>query len=432
MQTGAGPRWRSWSLLILAATGGLMAFGLSALLLVFGGGALLGANFQPARTVSLFNLAWTSALVGGLCIPTVVFAIRELNGKSAQPRSSRKSFLLASAAMLLWAALVLLFKPVETSQLAWLLLPPLVVVATLIPLWWYLEIGGRGLGSQPNTRTWGLVSSSLVVTLPLTLVIQILVLVVVFIGAMIYISTQPALLEQLMQYSTLFTDPNIDPTQLTDVMTGWLQQPWAIVLMLTLIAGVFPLLEELLKPLALWLFAGDRLSPAQGFVGGMVCGASFALWENLSALSTAGDGSGTITLVARVGTGLLHILTTGLVGWGMASAWQDRRSIPRLVGAYLAASLIHGTWNAFGVFSGVAPLLQLADGAPGLATALGDSASIVLFILILVNLFLLIFINTRLRKRLAAREVSIPQAAQSAALQEESHDRSEQETYRQD
>ena len=55
---------------------------------------------------------------------------------------------------------------------------------------------------------------------------------------------------------------------------------------------------------------------AQGFVAGMLSGACFALYENLTALSAAGSGNGTTILLARVGTGLLHIVTAGMVGWG--------------------------------------------------------------------------------------------------------------------
>jgi hypothetical protein len=406
MQTSA--QWRSWLLLILCAGGGLLAFGFSAILLISGSSMLLGANFPNSRIVSFFNLAWVSALVGGLCIPGVVYTIRELRARPFLPGQKKRGFLYASAAMLLWAVLALLFEPIETSRFSWLFLPPLVVLVTIIPLWWFIEIARRGLAQDPPARTWGMIGFSLVITLPLTLVISVIALLVFLIGAGIYISAQPGMAEQLAMVANLLSNPNTDPQIILDLMTTWLQQPGVILVALTLVAGVFPLLEELLKPLAVWLFTGDRLNPAQGFIAGALCGGSFALWENLTALSTAGDGSGTITLLGRVGTGLLHVVTAGIVSWGMVSAWQDRRHVLRLVGAYLAAFVLHSSWNFVGLFAGIAPLLQLPEDMPGLADTITGSTAVILFSLVILNLILLLWINARFRNRLRSQPVPVP------------------------
>ena len=400
MQTGAS--WRSWLLLILCAGGGLAAFGFSFLLFVTSGSALLSANLPVPNLVSFMNLAWVTALVGLLCIPGVVLTIQELRGRSAPARPSRRGFLYASLGMLVWVGLVLLFEPVETSPAAWLLLPPLVILSTLIPIWWFFEFARRGLQAGPPGRTWGLVGFSLVFTLPFTLVVSVLALFFFLLVGGVFLSAQPGMAEQLSMYARLLANPETDPQVILDVLASLFQHPGVILIALTLVAGVFPLLEELLKPLAVWLFAGERLSPAEGFLAGVVCGGSFALWENLTALSTAGDGSGTITLLGRVGTGLLHMITAGIVSWGMVSAWRDRRHLPRLVGAYLAAFALHSSWNFFGLFAGIAPFLQLPEEFSFSVDSLGNSSSIMLFLIVMLNLILLLWINTRLRRQQAA------------------------------
>jgi RsiW-degrading membrane proteinase PrsW (M82 family) len=174
---------------------------------------------------------------------------------------------------------------------------------------------------------------------------------------------------------------------------------------------VIPLIEELFKPLAMWLLAGDRLTPAQGFYAGMLSGACFALWENLTAISASGDGTGTAIVIARVGTGLLHIVNAGLVSWGMTSFWQSRRYLGRMIGMYILAVTLHGLWNASGVLTGVAPVLQIPVEAAPLTQAVETGGIVVLVLLVFALLGVLLFANARLRSRPAVAEVLADQAA---------------------
>jgi hypothetical protein len=406
MQSGASARWRSWLVLVISVLGGFSALGLSALLMFSGGLGLLENTGPASRSISVLNLSWGSALVALLCAPGAVFSIRELMGKPIPERAGRRNFILSSLALLIWVGLVFLFKPLETSRLAWLLLPPLVILATIIPLWWYLESGRRGLTSGSPAHTWGTISVSLMVTIPLILIIELVILLVIIAIATIFISSQPELARQVEAFALLFNDFNRNSELIQKMLGDLLSQPGVIAVTLAIAAGVIPFLEELFKPLAVWLLAGERLTPAQGFITGMWSGACFALYENLTALSAAGDGNGTVILLARVGTGLLHIVTAGLVGWGLASAWRDRKNLSRLVAAYLLAVFLHATWNAAGVTSGIAPLLPLPADAPTLFSGIGLTASITLFILIGLNLVLLFFINFRLRKEIAIQNNS--------------------------
>ncbi len=397
--------WRSWLLLVISASGGLFAIVGAGLLIVAGTISLLRAAVHGLQSITLFNLAWVMLLVGFLCIPAVVYSLLSIRGKNFISRPNPITFLFASAGLLIWGLLVLLFKPVETSPLAWLLLPPLVLLVTVLPLWWYIETGRRGLTLSSPAQTWGVIGFSLVFTLPVILTLELLVLGLVLVFGGIYLSSSPDFAGQLAILQRMVSDPNFDPQILTDMFSGLLQRPGVILALLAVVSGVVPLLEEMFKPLAVWLLADDKLTPAQGFLAGMLSGASFALWENLTALSASGDGSGTLILVARVGTGLLHIVTAGMVSWGMASFWQSRRYLGRMIGAYVLAVMLHGLWNASGVLTGIGPLLQIPVDTSPITQTVESGAVVVLIALVFVNLGLLLYFNARLRRTQTAEGI---------------------------
>ena len=77
--------------------------------------------------------------------------------------------------------------------------------------------------------------------------------------------------------------------------------------------------------MALWFLAGRKLTPSQGFVGGLLAGACFAAIETLGSIGTPLDNSWYGLLFGRIGTGLLHISLSGIVGWGIASAFYYKK-----------------------------------------------------------------------------------------------------------
>jgi len=268
----------------------------------------------------------------------------------------------------------------------------------VLPLWWYLEVGRRGFLPEPPARIWSIASFSLVVTLPVILVLEFILFAIIAVLVGIYLGFQPEFSQQFSMLERMLQDPNFNPQVLDDILMGYLQKPGTLFGVLVVVAWLLPIVEELFKPLAIWFFAGDRMTPRQGFVAGMVSGACFALWENLTAISAAGDGSGTEILIARVGTGLLHIINTGMVGWGMASFWQSRRYLWRMIGAFILAVTLHGLWNASSIISGFAPLLDVTVEAERWVQVSGSVTLGMLVTLIIVNFTILLYANARLRK----------------------------------
>jgi hypothetical protein len=133
-------------------------------------------------------------------------------------------------------------------------------------------------------------------------------------------------------------------------------QPWAMFGVLAFGAVVVPLIEEIFKPAGVWLLAGRPLSARAGFVIGALGGAGYAIFESLALSSSGEQWAGLVS--ARIGTGLVHILTAALTGWAIARAWKTRRYW--LLGvAYLAAVTIHSLWNGLTLFYSFTLLAQL-------------------------------------------------------------------------
>jgi RsiW-degrading membrane proteinase PrsW (M82 family) len=151
----------------------------------------------------------------------------------------------------------------------------------------------------------------------------------------------------------------------------------------------------LFKPLAVWLFARRIESPAQGFALGLLSGAAFALVESLNA-SGAGTETWPVIVTVRAGTSMLHIMASGLVGWGIVSAFRERR-ILRLFVAYFSAVLLHGIWNACAVGAGFSLVGEVIGKPEWLFNVLPAMAG-GMFVLIVGMFALLIASNKRIRK----------------------------------
>lgn len=111
-------------------------------------------------------------------------------------------------------------------------------------------------------------------------------------------------------------------------------------------AVVAPIVEELMKPLAV-LVLGRRLrSPAEAFLVGMAAGAGFAIVENML-YESGGRGLWAAVATLRGIGGVLHPLNAGLVamGWYGVMCTDEPGRWRRLLGFYGLAVGIHALWN---------------------------------------------------------------------------------------
>jgi hypothetical protein len=372
-------------LALLSGLGLMIGFPTFVLLGVF-------AVIRPSQDINGMVLAWAAGLFALLNLPALVYSLPRVFGYPAPRWEIKFGWRLSSLALVFWVIALATAGGLvgQSTRISQIFLPPLSVLAVAIPLWWLIEFGRRGLRVSPQ-RSWGAISLSLIITMPLVLVLEVIGFLFLGVAIMIWlVGTAPDLLSQLTES---FTGGARSETVL-NILQPYLEQPGVILAGMSILTVFGPLLEEFFKPLALWFVPGRRLTEAQGFVLGLIAGGCFALLETIGNLRAL-DGQGTLTwmalLLTRTGTGLLHITCSGLVGWGLAAAWHGKRYL-RLLKLYLLAVLIHGTWNLFAQLIGLGALMPDSALASGLALV----APFIMFGMVVAMFALLQSLNRRL------------------------------------
>jgi len=361
--------WKTTLSLILSGLGILYFLGQSVVLALVWLSLIITpvSGFSQGSVLGL--LVWSSILSAIILLPIFLISLYQQLGKPIPHwLDTDRPFIhkIAWWSLLIWPVLVLLGWLVSGSEmLSTLLLGLINVLVAGIPVLWIYHAGQRNLKSGSQIRKWRIFGFSLTVLPMVILVVELIaILVLVIMGSLFFaaqFSTKPGLEQQLLQFFDSIMSQTADPDALLTQVEPYLRQPAVIFVILAIFAGIMPLIEEILKPLALWTLAGSEISPQEGFVGGLLCGAGFALMENILYFSTMITAEDWLFLaIGRAGTGVLHMLASGLAGWGLARAWRDRKW-GFLVLTTLASFILHGLWNALALLSGIAPFLLGRD-----------------------------------------------------------------------
>jgi hypothetical protein len=182
-----------------------------------------------------------------------------------------------------------------------------------------------------------------------------------------------------------------------DVLQPILVHPMALAAVLVIVSVVTPIVEEMAKSAAPWIIYRRLRTASQGFCCGALSGAGFALFEGLMA-SADTSGSWTAIFLIRAWSSMMHILASGLAGWGIAAYRVTGRG-SRLVAGYAVSIGIHALWNASVVGIGYGGL-RSAFGSEepdviGLAAILAGSSTLLALSVVLPAAIHLI--NRRLR-----------------------------------
>jgi RsiW-degrading membrane proteinase PrsW (M82 family) len=247
----------------------------------------------------------------------------------------------------------------EVVWLAWIILPALTILVIVPPLWLLFGLGTKGIELGSRWRVFSVLGLGMTLG-PLIMIVMeiVLLLVIILVGAIIIALKQPALFHELVHLGAILKRET-DQDVILRLLAPYISNPVVIATAIGYIALAVPLMEELLKPLAVWIFAKKIESPAQGFAMGLLSGAAFALIESLNA---SGDGTSSWPVIVsiRAGTSLLHMTASGLVGWGIVSAFHEKRP-SKFFAAYFTAVAIHGLWNACAVGAGLSMVGQFID-----------------------------------------------------------------------
>ena len=399
-----GKNWRVILTLVISALG-ILFFIVQALALgVFWLTSFLDPIISMPESVSIGLFFWTSILGGLMLIPVLLLSIYYLQGKPVpgwldltRPAFGKR----LRWVILAWPALVLLGWWITSQEgLAVFLLGPINVLVAGLPILWIFNAAQSGLSGGSHMRKWRIFGFS--ITLLPILVILVELLAIVLLGGMgwVYVGLRSAADPQIERDIAYLTNQFMvyaeDVDALIQFLKPYILQPSIIFWALAIIGGIIPIIEEVIKPLALWTLAGRKITPQEGFVGGLLCGAGFALMENVFYFTTVLLAEEWLFMaIGRAGTGVLHMLASGLVGWGLAATW-GKRKWAFLALTTLAAFILHGVWNILAVLSGVVPLLIL-ESEPTSLQLLVSHAPVVL--LLILSIFGLYFINRHLRGR---------------------------------
>jgi len=315
------------------------------------------------------GLAW----MGILQLPSVYYAARAVFSPTSTPTRITLPRWFWGVSVFVFALAVWIGDRVSAyPHVDWLVLPLLHVVVITLPVFWSYLLGARRLPSPASQRVWGVLSLSLTIS-PLMILFLEVGLLILFLSAWaIYLFTNPVALDTVIDLSQRLANVS-DVSIMQEVLVPYMTNPAVLIVTLLFAALLVPLLEEAFKPLGMMFLLRRGVTPAQGFVLGLVCGAGYALFESLL-MGSAAAGWTTVVL-GRAATSLLHTTNGGLVGWGLASVWGSRHtkkskrtaSWLRLAGAYALAVLMHGLWNGLtllGVWTELVSSLGGAEHSP--------------------------------------------------------------------
>ena len=381
---------------------GSILFAISALLLL-GIGLLMGFTalfswlngnpMQIQQTILFIALGFEAALL----FAASFFSFQKTLQKPSadQPSSFSLSRLQIVLGILIAAGAILIGYQVGAVQsVNWLVLPVLTVPAVALPLAVILALGSRSLPMGTRWQTWSVLGLGMTLAPFLLLILETIVAIILFFGVVVYIVAQPELILELQALSRQIMILGPESEAALDLLAPLLTKPGVIVIALIYIAVIVPAIEELLKPLGVWLLAGRLDSAAQGFTLGALSGAAYGLIETIGVSGQAGEWAS--LLFSRIGTGLLHITTSALMGAAIVIAWRERRYL-RLIGTYLLAILLHGLWNTFAMLFTFSTLAELTD-QPGRLGTLQPILITIMSILAVVLFIILITSNRRLQK----------------------------------
>lgn len=351
----------------------LLQFGLGALAICVTLGAavfsLTGAlvvQVDTGAALAEFILAASYFALSLLLIPSTFYSLQHILGMQSKSfRSAGSRFAVA----VLLVPLILLAGVWATERD----LQPLILLThlatTVLTVAWLAWVALRGIQLGSSQRGWGAFGSGLAATPLLALLVEGLALIFAGVIAVAYIQANPELQGTLDVFSATTT-----PEDVFLALNTLTRDPVLFIGAFLGLSVFVPIVEELLKPIGVYLLLGRNLTNAQGFALGALCGAGYAIAETL-----LGNSTPELLLVGgvgRFGTTAMHIFTAALSGYGLARARNEGNWL--LAPLFLLGSMvIHGLWNASVVFVVAASLnmtelsLEMAPVALGGICVLG-------------------------------------------------------------
>ena len=392
-----GADWRSILLVIFALSGTVFAISSAFGILAFI--TLNRSNLLQTNASLLTSILTASTLlaIGILLIPVAWLSVKRLRGFELD------TIILPSlhpwewiAIPGLWALVLTLATLYNSAPGAVWFVPFLHFFAIALPVYFVIRIAINRIPLGSSQRVWGVFGVGMTLGPLLAVIAEVAMFFLGVLVIAVYLRLNPDRMSEIERLVTQIERVHDMDTLLYQV-GPLIKNPLTLVAGLTFLSFFVPIIEEISKSLGVWLVADRIRFPAQGFALGALSGAGFALAESLSASLTAND-TWAATLSMRALSGSMHMLASGLVGWGIAKASLEKR-YSRFIGMMLLAMLIHSVWNAGAIFSmwgGIRVMLAI-PGVDVLGAILAAGGMSLLFFM-MTGMFAAFFIlNRRLR-----------------------------------
>lgn len=392
---------REWVSLGQGLTTSLVAFFLFNLALGFALYSILefiNPNGDPESSFSLWLLASACFTVGLLLVPPAVLAFYRFLGWNPPAWLVSLRFPPVTMLILIYPLILLGGSWLSTQTIAAYLFLPLFHIAAIgIPIAITLNISLKGLQSVSLQRKWGAFSVGLTLSPFLIFILEILAFILPIAILAFWVSRDPERLEHLLKLNETLRQPLVNPQTVLNELQPYLNDPTVIFTVIFFAALVVPLIEEAIKPLGVWLLYGRTRGALEGFVGGALCGAGYALLESFLLSGTKAEWL--FAVLGRSGTAAIHVFTSALIGAALTTAWKQH-SYLRLIVAYLIGVFFHGVWNGSAILLALRGVSTTDDGLWRLPYMqnLATIAPFAILLLACLALFGLWSLNQQMRK----------------------------------
>lgn len=385
-------------LLLLLSSLGILIGILTAALTLISAYVFPTASLSAADEMSVLSTSILLISISALNVPALITSIGNLQRKTAH-QSLQPLFQKANYLIILWFLMIAFGYFISQEGSRTFLLAPLSVAAVIIPVWWLIEFSRRGLPRSTKLREWGTLTIGLTVTPIVIIMIELILIVVAAVIVMIELGFHPGLSSQLLSILENINLYQSGIGELEQILYEIMKQPLISAAIFLTIGLIAPLIEEIFKPMSTWFLLSRPLEEHEGFSLGLISGGAFAILESAGMVIQMDIQDWLIAIILRTATGVLHIGLSGLVGYGLARSWRQKR-IDRGILYVFSAAILHGAWNSLALLSSFS--FSILSEEPG-AEILGANNILSLFFMVVVFTSIIAItlkINSRLRQNL--------------------------------
>jgi hypothetical protein len=381
--------WASVSLLFLSGFFSMMFLGIGFLMGIAGLFEIAAGGINTAE--SALSLSAGSIFLGLALLPAVYFSLMHVMNKPARtlPFHVFPTWAIVSV-WVVSAALTVLLDSAENLPLVSI---PFNLLTLILPVWILIRIALKGVRLESPELRWGTFALGMTIVPLLIGIAEVLVIFAAGVAAVFWIALNPDLINAIESLSARLMYTN-NPEAISRILTPYIFNPLVITASVIFFSVIIPVIEELLKPLGVWLNPGRLVTPGQGFAAGVIGGGAYALIESLGISPGLTEASNLLSIV-RAGTDLVHVLTSGLMGWALVSAWREKK-YSQLGLTFLLVIVIHGIWNALALSSAAQLAIDFMPNPSQWVQNLPSASAAGLIVLTVTNFLLLVFMNRRL------------------------------------